>query len=91
MTKPIIKHTYDSVASSLQESGANEAIHNVAYFNALLHPSLRTLVEQSITLQKVNQTIESFKKYIIIDCHSPKGLRNDAVGSLKKHIIMDLC
>ena len=41
MTKPIIKHTYDSVASSLQESGANEVIHNVAYFNTLLSLSLR--------------------------------------------------
>ena len=66
MTKPIIKHTYDSVASSLQESGANEAIHNVAYFNALLHPSLRdsALAEsrQSTIKYKVNITMESLKE-----------------------------
>ncbi|WP_026943879.1 hypothetical protein [Helicobacter rodentium] len=66
MTKPIIKHTYDSVASSLQESGANEAIHNVAYFNALLPPSLRdsALAEswQSTIKHKVNITMESLKE-----------------------------
>ncbi|WP_297679596.1 hypothetical protein [Helicobacter sp.] len=30
MMKPIIKHTYNSVALSLRESGMNEAIHNFA-------------------------------------------------------------
>ena len=72
MTKPIIKHTYDSVASSLQESGANEVIHNVAYFNTLLPLSLRdsALAEsrQSTIKHKANMAMETLKK-CIIDCH----------------------
>ena len=70
MTKPIIKHTYDSVASSLQESGANEVIHNVAYFNTLLPLSLRdsALAEsrQSTIKYKVNIAMESLKESSIL-------------------------